>query len=90
MDLKDILPLLMKNSDPKMAGVFNAMGGGDSSKLFEEVLGKDEKNKNIMTMFNLMNQAKKNKSSAPQGLAPVYPFISTQILGTLVKYYGKY
>jgi|GEM_PF-2292143 len=89
MDLKDILPLLMKNSDPKMAGMFSAMSGGDTSKMFEQMLGGDEKNKHMMTMFNLMNQQKKQKTHAPMGFKPVYPFIPTKILGMMIKYYDN-
>jgi len=88
MDLKDILPLLMKNSNPQMAGMMNAMSGGDKSKIFEEMLGKDAKNKDLMTMFNLMNTAKKNRPEPSNGLRPIYPFVSDEILGVLVKYYG--
>ena len=88
MDIKDILPLLMKNSNPQMAGMMSAMSGGDTGKIFEEMMGKDEKNKDLMTMFNLMNTAKKNKPLSPSGLKPIYPFASDEILGILVKYYG--
>jgi len=88
MDLKDIMPLLMKNSNPQMAGMMNAMSGGDTSKAFEQMLGADSKNKDLLTMINLMNQSKKNRPFPPSGLKPIYPFVSDKILGVMVKYYG--
>ena len=86
MDIKDILPLLMKNSDPKMAGLMSAMQGGDTSALFESMLGKDDKNKELFSMLNLM-RGQKTKPPPAQGLKPIYPFVSKEILGIMVKYY---
>jgi len=50
------------------------------------MLGKDDKNKELFSMLNLM-RGQKTKPPPAQGLKPIYPFVSKEILGIMVKYY---
>lgn len=87
MDIKDMLPLLLKNADPKTAGMMSALNGGDMSQLLESMMGADGKNKEMMAMLKMMQGQQKTRSN-PSGLNAIYSIAPTDILGIMLKHYG--
>ncbi|MCL2822015.1 MAG: hypothetical protein FWD86_02320 [Firmicutes bacterium] len=87
MELNDILPLLLKNSDPKMGAMISAMQGGDKSAIFNSVLGGDEKNKDMINMLSLMQKSKKGEQKNLVGFEHIFDFVPPKILGILVKHF---
>jgi len=94
MNLESLLPLLTKNSDPQTATLLSALsgGGGDKSKLFESLMPKDGHSKELFNALSMMQTEQKKSSQTharAEGLKVIYNFAPTDILGVMMKHYGK-
>lgn len=79
MNIETMIPLLMKNADPKLGAILSAING-DKSKLFDAAFG-ENKNKEL---FKLLASQRRSE----RGLYAIRNIAPKDILGIMLKYYS--